>query len=195
MENKTELWLVRHGQTDWNLEGRYQGQTDIPLNHTGIEQAKQTSQNLPEQHYSALYSSDLSRARMTADILRKRFNLPVIVDQRLREINQGEWEGRLVCEIRAHYQDLSSAERRMIYMSPPGGETVADLSARMADVVDEISFKHFGEKILVVSHGLSMATLICQVKGIPLNEVYFQIPENAQPLNLSWTPKGRCISA
>jgi broad specificity phosphatase PhoE len=195
MENMAELWLVRHGQTDWNLEGRYQGQTDIPLNPTGIEQAKQLGLSLPRQPYTALYSSDLKRARMTSDILNERFNLPVLVDRRLREINQGDWEGQLVSEVRMHYQEWPTLERRAIFMHPVGGEAVEDVAARMTAVVEEIARNHPGQKVLVVSHGLAIATLICQVKGISLDRVYSQIPENAQPTRMIWTQKGSLTSA
>jgi len=186
MEKATELWLVRHGQTDWNLEGRYQGQSDIPLNQTGIEQARELSLSLREYPFGALYASDLSRARMTAEILGERFHLAVQTDPRLREINQGEWEGYLVSEIRARFQDLATAERRKIYMNPPGGESVSAVAGRVAAAVNEIARRHPGEKVLVVSHGLAVATLICQADDISLDVVYKHIPDNAQPTRINW---------
>jgi broad specificity phosphatase PhoE len=195
MENSAELWLVRHGQTDWNLEGRYQGQADIPLNQTGIDQARQLSLSLPVLPFTALYSSDLKRARMTADILSIKFDLPVQIDQRLREINQGEWEGHLVSDIKNRYQNQTVPGQKAIFMRPPGGEAVAEVAARMIAAANAIVEKHQGEKVLVVSHGLSVATLLCHVKGIPLDVVYSQIPENAQPTHITWTHNGSLQAA
>ena len=186
---------MRHGQTDWNVQARYQGQTDIPLNPTGIEQARQLSLGLPEQPFAALYASDLSRARMTAAFLGERFNLPVQIDARLREIFQGEWEGRLISEIRERYQELPADERRALYMHPPGGEAVAEVAARMAEAVDEMTCRHPDGKVLVVSHGLSVATLICQANRMPLDQAYKQIPDYARPTLINWIFNGGCQPA
>ena len=190
MDNCAELWLVRHGQTDWNLEGRYQGQADIPLNQTGMEQARLLSLSLHEVSFSAIYSSDLKRARLTADYLSAIFNLPVRIDRRLREINQGEWEGQLISEIRKRYRTQLPSGEKAIFMQPPGGEAVLEVAERMQEAANEMAYNHRGEKVLVVSHGLSVATLLCRVRAIPLDVVYSQIPENAQPTQIFWPPVG-----
>ena len=95
----TEIWIVRHGQTDWNVEGRYQGQADRPLNAVGLAQAQQAAEQLRGRDFAAIYSSDLQRARVTAEIIAGQLGLPVQVDRRLREVNQGEWEGLLTADI------------------------------------------------------------------------------------------------
>jgi broad specificity phosphatase PhoE len=97
------LILIRRGQTDWNLAGRYQGQSDLPLNQHGREQALQIARSLDGTGLSAIYASDLARARDTAQILARAAGLKVQLDPWLREINQGEWEGMLFAEIQARY--------------------------------------------------------------------------------------------
>jgi broad specificity phosphatase PhoE len=182
----TELWLVRHGQTDWNLEKRYQGQTDIPLNQTGIMQAKELSQSLGNEKFAAIYSSDLIRAKMTADILAEKLELTVQIDKRLREVNQGEWEGKFVSEVRACFSYQNDDEFKLTRTVPPKGERVTELAERVAAAVDDISRRHPNEKILIVAHGLAVATLICQSKGIPLTDAYEQIPKNAREIIITW---------
>lgn len=182
-----ELWLVRHGQTDWNLAVRYQGQTDIPLNQEGIAQAKAIAEHLKVRKYNALYSSDLIRARKTADIIAEKVNLPVITDRRLREISQGSLEGMKPSEVPAKYPELIAwAKTDYQNWHAPGGESVRQVAERMAAVANDIARKHPGGKVLVVSHGFALATLIVQAAKLPLEESYAWIPENAEPFKLAW---------
>jgi 2,3-bisphosphoglycerate-dependent phosphoglycerate mutase len=99
----TELWLVRHGQTDWNLQGRYQGHADIPLNKAGLSQAKALAEELLGQSFNAIFCSDLQRASTTAEIVGAKLGITVTRDKRLREIDQGDWEGHLVADVQARY--------------------------------------------------------------------------------------------
>src|SRR3569623_193897 len=89
----TELLLVRHGETDWNAEGRLQGHTDRPLNDHGRRQAKEVAERLAGEGADAIYASDLLRAKETAEIVGERRGVPVVVDADLREKNWGNWEG------------------------------------------------------------------------------------------------------
>jgi broad specificity phosphatase PhoE len=193
----TELWLVRHGQTDWNKEGRYQGQSDVPLNSDGIAQALKLADTLSSSHFDAIYSSDLKRAYKTAEILAGALNLPVNADARLREICQGEWEGLLVEEIARRFNAANGSkeenalawETRSHEMRAPGGESVAEVAARVALAANDIALLHSAQRVLVVSHGLALATLICQSRGFPLAEVYSHIPDNAHPAVIQWPPE------
>jgi len=90
----TKIILVRHGQTLWNNIGKYQGHTDVPLSKTGIEQASKVAKRLKNDKITAIYSSDLKRAKQTAEIIALEHNLPVITNTRFREINFGVWEGK-----------------------------------------------------------------------------------------------------
>jgi broad specificity phosphatase PhoE len=185
----TELWLIRHGQTDWNLEGRYQGQSDVPLNPTGLAQAEAFAASLDGQPFDALYSSDLLRAYQTASAISRQTGLPILPDVLLREIHQGQWQGRTLDEVRAVYNESAHASRGRIDPAAaraPGGESVLEVSQRMARAADAIAQAHPGQRVLVVSHGLALATLVCQARQIPLSEVYAHIPDNAHAAIINW---------
>jgi 2,3-bisphosphoglycerate-dependent phosphoglycerate mutase len=185
----TELWLVRHGQTDWNAQGRYQGQADMPLNAAGILQAEAAAGRLAGQAFAAIYSSDLIRALRTAEIIAARVGLPIQTDTRLREIHQGEWQGMLVTEIAARYADLVSRWRSgPTTARAPGGESVSEVAARLWAAADDIAAAHPGGRVLVVSHGLALATLIARAQQAPLEQVYTLIPDNAAAQMVEWTP-------
>jgi broad specificity phosphatase PhoE len=185
----SELWLIRHGQTDWNLEGRYQGQSDVPLNATGLAQAEAYAASLDGRPFAALFSSDLARAYQTACIIAAKIGLPVQTDVRLREINQGQWQGRTLTEIKAIYNEGAQAKHSQINPAEtraPGGESVLEVSQRLAAAADDIARAYPGGRVLVVSHGLALATLYCQANAIPLGDVYNHIPDNTQDVIVKW---------
>jgi broad specificity phosphatase PhoE len=160
--------LVRHGQTDWNLEGRLQGQSDVPLNQTGRAEAR-------------------SLTRQLSDIIAGVLELPVTTEPRLREINQGEWEGQFAEDIKArHDEHWEQRNVDPIHFRPPGGESVAEVADRTQDVMSYIAHQHPFGSILVVSHGLALATIICREKGISLGKAFNNIPNNAFPVWVDW---------
>ncbi len=183
----TKLCLVRHGQTDWNLEGRYQGQSDVPLNESGRAQAAALAKQLQRQCFAGICPSDLKRARETSEIIAGCLHLPVTPEPRLREINQGKWEGQLVDVIKDRYARLW-LERLVdpVHVRPPGGETVGEVASRVADALDEISTLHPRKPMLIVSHGLALATALCRVHGVPVGQAYLMIPGNAEPTWIDW---------
>ncbi len=192
----TELWLIRHGQTDWNAEGRWQGQAALApsLNAAGRAQALALAAQLDGQPFAALYSSDLLRARETAEILAVRTGKPVRFDARLREISQGEWEGQLGHELAGRYPEQIAARRQdPVHARAPGGETVAEVAGRVWAAADDIARRHAPGPVLIVSHGLALATLRCRVQGVPLARAGELIPDNAHPLVILWPP-GHIIS-
>jgi alpha-ribazole phosphatase len=183
----TELWLVRHGQTDWNVEGRYNGQEDTPLNEVGVRQAEETAGKLAGESFTAVYASDLQRAYRTAEIITARLGLPIQTDTRLREIHQGEFQGMLVTEISERYAVVMQQwHANPATAHAPGGESVTQVAARLAAAADDIARAHPGERVLVVSHGMALATLIARARGIPLERAYTLIPENASPVVIEW---------
>jgi len=176
----TTLYLVRHGRTDWNDQARYQGQCDPPLNAQGLRQAQELAQALRPVPFAAVYSSDLGRARQTAQALADALGLPLRLDVRLREIDLGEWAGQLVSVIRAADADLFARWRSTpAAVRPPGGETVVELAARIAGALDGIAGAHPAATVAVFTHGAAIAAVRCQVRGIPLDRIWTMLLENA----------------
>jgi alpha-ribazole phosphatase len=190
----TKFWLVRHGQTDWNKEGRWQGQADPPLNVTGRSQALVLAKTLGDQHFEAIYSSDLQRAYETARAIAQPHGLPVLIDLRLREINQGAWEGMLGDEIARRYpSEWAARERDPLHFSPPQGESVVEVASRINAAMDDLASAHAHGPVLVVSHGLALAAIICRANGRPLQDAFDLIPENAHPMVIDWSPDGGSV--
>ena len=186
----TELWLVRHGQTDWNLTGRWQGQaSNAPgLNDTGHAQVLTICEQLKGSEFSAIYSSDLLRARQTAEMIAESLGLPVTLEWGLREINLGEWEGMPSEEIEAKYpKELAARAQNSFYERAPNGESPHEVADRVLKAINEIANKHLGESVMIVAHGISLAVIICHSEGFPMEDVYQHIPNNAQPYRVQWT--------
>jgi broad specificity phosphatase PhoE len=151
----TELSLVRHGETDWNRQRRIQGLTDIPLNETGREQARQTGHRLTRRRWDRIYSSPLSRARETAAIIAAEVGLPdaETVDA-LIERDYGDAEGLNFAEVERRYPDRSAV---------PGQESREDVMARVVPALRTLAAEHAGESILVVSHGGAIRAVLAAV--------------------------------
>jgi len=149
----TTLLLVRHGETDWNAEGRLQGHTDRPLNDHGRRQARALAEELAGDKIAAVYASDLVRARETAEIVAERLTLAVVVDVDLREKNWGSWEG------------LTPAERERVAYE---GEATDEHRERTLRAVQRIAERHAGDRVLVVTHGGSVRRVQAAVLGMAL---------------------------
>ncbi|MBM3124631.1 MAG: alpha-ribazole phosphatase [Chloroflexi bacterium] len=164
------LILVRHGQTDYNLNRRFQGQREVPLNPTGMDQAERLASRFASLKVDALCSSDLRRCIQTAEVIAKRVNLPVLPDARWRELSFGDWEGMTHAEIQAAApQWLIRWEADPAGVSPPNGETVTQLAGRAASALDELRRQHAGQTVLLITHGGVIRAVLCHVLGIDLN--------------------------
>ncbi len=173
------LYLIRHGETPWNVEGRYQGQFDPPLTARGEAQAQATAKELAPLGFEAIYSSDLARAKLTADALAAETGLPIHLDERLREINQGAWQGVLIGDIRAGWPEaIEGWERDPWQHHPPGGETLQQVQARLFAAIDEIAVRH-QEKVAVFTHKLPIALLKIRYQGHPPESIWSLLPANA----------------
>lgn len=185
----TDLWLIRHGQTDWNLTGRWQGQTsEAPgLNNMGRAQALSARDQWTDVSISAIYSSDLLRARQTAELIAESLGLIVILEPRLREMNLGAWEGMLSSDIEVQYpQELAERSRDPFHARAPQGESPFEVAERVIAAVEDIVQKHDGESVLIVAHGIPLAVIICRAQGFPMDEVYGHVPENGKPYRVEW---------
>jgi probable phosphoglycerate mutase len=166
---ETTILLVRHGETDWNAARRIQGQTNSPLNERGRAQANALADELAGEPITAVYSSDLDRARETAEILAGRLGLPVVVDPALRERNFGSWEGKTVDELEARWPGAWARWR-------DGNEGEGDvedhlaLARRVRDAVHRLAAAHPGERILVVAHGGAMRVILMDAEGLQYPE-------------------------
>ena len=177
--------LIRHGETDWNIEGRWQGQIDVPLNENGMRQAGEIAQALRDKDIGVIFSSDLLRARQTAESIAKALGVEVDVDARLREIHQGEWQGLLISEIQERYQaEFIKRKKDPLAVAPPGGETARQVQERVLDFIEDISARYFQTNIAVVSHGFAIAIIIAHFKKIPIEKVWDLVPPNGATFEL-----------
>jgi broad specificity phosphatase PhoE len=157
----TTILLARHGETDWNREGRWQGWADPPLNDTGRSQARALAEQLREIPFDAVYSSDLRRAHETAEIVGAPHGVPIVIDSDLREIDIGSWSGLTRAEIDERFPN---SER-------PDGETREQHSARVLAAVERIARANLGRRVLVVTHGGTLRTLHHVVSEGPYHPV------------------------
>ena len=170
-----KLFLTRHGQTDWNIARRYQGHSNTELNQVGIRQAEQLAKRLLAETIHAIYSSDLSRAMTTAEIIANaQEQAPVFrSDMRWRELSFGNWEGMTYREMSAHSPELFDAWMKdSLTISTPNGETHRQLAERVQAAFDEIKAKHKEETVLVVGHSGSMQTLLALLLGVDLSRYW-----------------------
>jgi 2,3-bisphosphoglycerate-dependent phosphoglycerate mutase len=170
MIEPTRIFALRHGETAWNVGRRIQGQLDVPLNAHGQWQAQQLAVALEGEPLAALYSSDLQRARMTAEPLASRAGLAVIADPRLRERGFGYLEGLTYDEIESRYpEDALRWRRREAGFGPGGGEPLQDFFARSVEAVTGLAAGHAGQAIAVVAHGGVLDCLYRSAAGIALD--------------------------
>jgi probable phosphoglycerate mutase len=150
----TRLCLVRHGETEWNAEGRVQGQTDIPLSAVGVRQARAAAALLAGHDFSAVYSSDLSRVRQTAEPAAQKLALPLQLDPELRERHYGIFERLLYSEVKSRYPELYARfhEKDPDYDFETG-ESLRTFYDRSLRAVTRIADRHPGEQVLVFTHG------------------------------------------
>ncbi|MDD2574032.1 MAG: histidine phosphatase family protein [Bacillota bacterium] len=165
----TRLYLIRHGETVWNKLEKTQGCTDVDLSEVGLSQAERLAERLVSEDITVLYSSDLKRAYCTARILGEGLRVPVKTHRDLREMNFGSWEGMDFESIKREYSEvhrlwISSPKKAVI----PGGEDLIQVQTRAVEAINGIVRLHRGERIALVSHGITLKCLIFGLLGIDL---------------------------
>ena len=168
-----KLYLVRHGETDYNNALRFQGQTDIPLNQTGIRQAEKVAGFFKDIPLQAIYTSSLKRARTTAEIIGKRKGIEPQVTDALREMSFGIWENMNSNDIQKKY----AKEWKDFFASPastkiPQGESMSDVQKRAYPVVQQILDQYPEGDVAFVAHGGIIRVLICTMLGLDLNRTW-----------------------
>ncbi len=163
-----EIYIVRHGQTVWNASNRLQGRADIELNERGRALAGETGRSLEQTAFDKIYSSPLIRAYETACLIRGYRNIPIIRDDRLKELSFGIYEGRNFKELLADTSDPFHYffERPELYEAPEQGETLEHICGRAAEFMREVVEPQAKElrRIMIVAHGAMNKALMCHVK-------------------------------
>lgn len=169
----TKIILIRHGETNWNLTGRYQGQTDIALSEKGLSQVKYVADRLYREAIDAVYSSDLDRAYQTAKGIAVKHKLSVKKDERFREINFGAWEGLTYDEIQAKWPN----ELKLFFSTTsqaeiPDGEKITMLAERVSAAIKQIVADNPDKTIAIVAHGMVIRAAIAHFLHLPLDYVW-----------------------
>ena len=171
------ILLVRHGETAWNREGRYQGRTDIPLSETGQAQVRALGERLRPVQIQIAYASPLSRAKNTAEaILAGRQGVPLWLDANLVEISHGDWEGQLASDVEISHAEMFGTWRSNPGRNSPAGpgaETLGDVETRAWAVLDKIC-NDLGENdtALIAAHDAVNRVILCRVLGLSLDRVW-----------------------
>ena len=166
---KTRFIVVRHGETQWNVEQRIQGQGDSPLTAVGLRQAEAIAARLARERFDLLVASDLRRARQTAEAIARACGLPVAADPRLRERSFGRGEGMTYEEInRAWPGVFALTQESDADFVIPGGESRRQFHERIREAFAGLASDHAGKRIAVVAHGGVLAVLYRMVHGIPV---------------------------
>jgi alpha-ribazole phosphatase len=161
----TTILLARHGETDWNRDGRWQGHSNTSLNARGREQARELADELNEE-IDVVYSSDLARARETAEIVAGRLGLDVRLDPRLRERGFGSWEGLTRSEIEERDAEALTRWRDGNGHGADDAEPYDAFAERMRGFLEDVLARHPGERVLVIAHGGSIRVIHALATGL-----------------------------
>lgn len=189
----TRILAIRHGETAWNVDTRIQGHLDIPLNDSGLQQARWLAQSLAgRDELHAIYASDLSRAHVTAQTIAGTIGLSVATHPGLRERAFGDFQGRTFAEIEAELpEDALHWRKRTPEWTPPGaGESLIVLRERVLATVNELAARHVGQQIALVAHGGVMDVLYRAATRLDLQAPRTWELPNTAVNRLLWTPQG-----
>ncbi|MGE8203011.1 histidine phosphatase family protein [Heyndrickxia sp. NPDC080065] len=167
------LYITRHGETEWNIQNRMQGWGDSELTENGIGNAVSLGGRLKEVKFKAIYSSPSKRTRVTAELIRGIKNIPIVYDEKLKEINMGEWEGKTKSYIIDHYPN----EYHLFWNAPhlyhsDNGENFIDLQIRVLKAIDTIKEQNTSGNILIVTHSVVIKMILALFKNTPLEKLW-----------------------
>ncbi len=178
------IYLVRHGETEWNIQGRYQGQVDTDLSTRGKEQGQLVGKALANIRPDYVLASPLKRAKETAAYCAAHHQVEVETDERLTEIAHGTWEGRYSHEIAETDGELLTAWQREPHtVTMPDGESLADVLARVRAAFDDYAQKYDGKTIFVVAHDAVNKVIIADLMGMDLSR-FWQIKQDNTCINV-----------
>ena len=189
----TSIYLVRHGQTAWNREEIFRGRADVPLDETGLKQAELAGEYLKEVEIDAIYSSPLSRALETAEKIARFHSLKVQPLEGIVDMSFGNWEGHAHQEIKKNDSETYRRWREEPHLVRlPGGESLDDVRVRSMAALNEVSKKHSGKALVLVSHRVVNKVLICGILGLD-NSHFWQIRQDPTAINLIQYRNGKYI--
>lgn len=200
MHEVTRIIAIRHGQTDWNVAGRLQGQTDIALNADGLAQARQLAGAMQDESMDAIFSSDLMRASQTAKIVAQDRAIVVVENPALRERHFGCFQGMTFAQIEEQAPDAANAWKKRIPDFIPGehldipaakGESLRTFFDRVIHVVDTIAAKHLGQNIVLVTHGGVLDVIYRAAAHLDIQAPRTWSLGNTSVSRLLWSPHGK----
>lgn len=167
------IYIVRHGQTEWNLLGKTQGHGNSDLTPKGIEQAELLADSMTKYQIDYIYSSDLGRAYQTAEIIGNKLNIEVEKTEALREMNFGTWEGRIIKDIIEEDPELYKMWRNEPHLAKiPQGETLSQIKERTDAFIKEINEKYDGKHIVLVTHSLCARIMLLSFLDSDVKNIY-----------------------
>jgi probable phosphoglycerate mutase len=168
-----KLYITRHGQTEWNLEGRMQGQKDSKLTALGEQQGEWLGERLNNDEIDIIISSSSGRAVRTAEIIRGKRNIEIIPNDNLREIHLGQWEGQLHKDIEKYWLEEHRNFWKFPHLYKPlGGETFLQVLDRVSNEVEKIISKYEGKNVLIVTHAVVLKALITYLENKNLEDFW-----------------------
>jgi broad specificity phosphatase PhoE len=180
----TRIILVRHGQTEWNRIERFRGRADVPLNAAGLVQAQLTGRRIAaEWQPSAVYSSPLSRAVKTAEVIAGYFDFPVQIDSGLIDIDYGQWKGLTPDEVRERWPKMiDDWYNKPASLHIPDGETLEELRSRALVTMDKLIACHKTQTIVVVGHTVINRVILLSVLGLS-NDRFWRLHQDTCAIN------------
>jgi ribonuclease H / adenosylcobalamin/alpha-ribazole phosphatase len=189
----TTTLLVRHGQTEMSVAGRFAGRGDIPLTRVGVQQAAAVGERLARRGVDLVVTSPLRRARDTAQAVADAAAAPLAVDDDLAETDFGAWEGLTFGAVMARWPAELAAWQDDSAAAPPGGESFAAVASRVHGALDRLLAAHEGQTIVVVSHVTPIKTLVCRALMAPLAAMFRMHLDVASLCEASWFADGPAV--